>query len=347
MKTMKALVLDQYKHLDYTDMPVPTLSSDRDILVRIRASAICGSDVHGFDGSTGRRIPPVIMGHEASGEIVEIGNAVSDFSVGDRITFDSTVYCGTCSFCRKGKVNLCDNRKVLGVACAEYRMDGTFAEYVVIPDHIAYRMPEGLSFEEAALAEPTAVAAHALAITPVELNDTTAVVGTGLIGLLLIQLLRASSSGKIIALDTDPSRRETARAFGADVGLDPADPQTADTVKVLTGGRGIDRVFEAVGATNPIKTAVSIARKGGSVTLIGNVSPSIELPLQSVVTREITLYGSCAMAGEYPAVLDMMVRKKIEVRPLISAIAPLSEGQKWFEKLYAREVGLLKVVLTP
>src|SRR5690554_409761 len=132
---MKALVMESYKELHYQDVPTPSVTSTHDVLVRVKAAAICGSDVHGFDGSTGRRKPPVIMGHEASGEIVDVGEQVKDFHIGDRVTFDSTIYCGTCRYCRNGEVNLCDNRRVLGVSCDEYRQDGTFAEFVLVPDH--------------------------------------------------------------------------------------------------------------------------------------------------------------------------------------------------------------------
>ncbi|MFA7566140.1 MAG: galactitol-1-phosphate 5-dehydrogenase [Alkalispirochaeta sp.] len=349
---MKALVLENYKNLVYKDVPDPGPVGERDLLVRVRATAICGSDVHGYDGSTGRRIPPVIMGHESAGEVAAVGPGVRNFSPGDRITFDSTVYCGECTFCREGAVNLCENRQVLGVSCDEYRRDGAFAEYLVIPERIAYRIPEGLSYPEAAVTEPMAVAAHAIRLTPLSFNDTTAVVGAGLIGLSLIQLLKASGSGTIIALDTDPDRLKVAQSFGADITLDPREESTVQKITAATdrGGAhrsGVDRVFEAVGATEPIATAIQIARKGGSVTLIGNVSPTVEIPLQSVVTRQISLIGSCAIAGEYPLVLDLMARKKVDVRPLISATAPLSEGAEWFKRLYAREAGLLKVVLEP
>ena len=344
---MKALVMETYKSLLYKDVPEPTLSGSHDMLVRVKAVSICGSDVHGFDGSTGRRRPPVIMGHEASGEIVRIGKDVTDFTVGDRITFDSTIYCGSCRFCRSGDMNLCDNRKVLGVSCEEYRQDGAFAEYVLIPDRIAFRIPDALSYVEAAMTEPAGVAAHAARITPIGLHDSMAVVGSGLIGLLLIQILRASTSGVIIALDTDAQRREVSLQFGADVAFDPADPELQAKIALEIGPGGVDRVFEAVGATAPIKTAISIVRKGGSVTLIGNVSPNVEIPLQQVVSRQISLLGSCAINGEYPLVLDLIARKKIDVMPLVSAVAPLSEGQQWFERLYAREPGLLKVVLEP
>ncbi|MCE1195912.1 alcohol dehydrogenase catalytic domain-containing protein [bacterium] len=344
---MKALVLEDYKRFVYRDYPDPKLRGPDDVLVRVRAAAICGSDVHGMDGSTGRRVPPVVMGHEAAGEIVEVGAEVSDFAPGDRVTFDSTEYCGECFHCRRGEVNLCENRRVLGVSCAEYRRDGAFAEYIVLPRRILYRIPEGLDFVGASIAEPAAVAAHAAAITPTAMGDSMAVVGAGLIGLLLIQILRAHSPAAIIALETDPERRAAALAAGASAALDPAAPGTRAAILSLSGGRGVDRCFEAVGATAPIATAIAATRKGGSVTLIGNVSPTVEIPLQSVVTRQIALLGSCATAGEYPLVLDLLSKGAIDARSIVSAVAPLSEGASWFSRLYAREKGLLKVVLEP
>ena len=344
---MKALLMEEYRILKYTEFPDPKPQNSHDILVKIKAVAICGSDVHGFDGSTGRRKPPIIMGHEAAGEIVETGSEVKAFKKGGRITFDSTIYCGECFYCRNGMVNLCDNRMVLGVSCDEYRRHGAFAEYVVIPERIAVPLPDDLSYEEAACTEPAAVAAHAVRRTPISLNETVAVVGSGLIGNLVIQMLKNSGAGKIIALDTDPSRRETALSFGADLALDPADSDLAKKITEAGNGRGADRVIEAVGSSAPINTAISIVRKGGSVTLVGNISPSVEIPLQAVVSRELSLKGSCAISGEYPLALDLMARKKIDVKALISATAPLSEGEAWMNKLYNREGNLLKVVLLP
>jgi (R,R)-butanediol dehydrogenase/meso-butanediol dehydrogenase/diacetyl reductase/L-iditol 2-dehydrogenase len=218
---------------------------------------------------------------------------------------------------------------------------------VVVPEHICYHLPDGLSYEEAAMTEPTAVAAHAFRLTPAGLNDSVAIVGSGLIGLLLLDIVKASVSGKVFALDTDENRRKVALARGADAVFDPMDPDLGKKILDLTAGRGVDRVFEAVGATAPIQTALSIVRKGGSVVLIGNLSAKIELPLQRVVTGQISLVGSCAIGGEYPIVLDMMVRRKIDVASLISKKAPLSEGHAWIDKLSKREDNLLKVALIP
>lgn len=342
---MKALMLEEYKKFVYQDVPSPRITNAADVLIRIKATGICGSDVHGMDGSTGRRRPPIIMGHEASGIIEEVGSGVKSYQAGDRVTFDSTIWCGECFYCRRGEVNLCDNRRVLGVSCEEYRRDGAFAEYVVVPQHILYPLPEAVDFTEAALTEPLAVAAHAAAITPCGLNDSIVVVGAGLIGLLLIQVLRATSSGKIVALDVEKGKLDLALKFGADATFDAADPLTPQAVREITAGRDADRAFEAVGASAPIAVALACVRKGGSVTLIGNVSPKIELPLQSVVTRQIALFGSCAIAGEYAIALDLMSRKKVDVRALVSATPPLSEGASWLQRLYNRESGLMKVVM--
>src|SRR3954454_10244173 len=142
---MKALLLTEYKKLELTDIPVPEIGPE-EVLIRVRACGICGSDVHGFDGSTGRRIPPVVMGHEASGVIEKIGSSVKSLAPGDRVAFDSMISCGKCQFCRRGHMNLCDNRQVLGVSCGEYRRNGAFAEYVAVPQHIIFKLPDSLSF---------------------------------------------------------------------------------------------------------------------------------------------------------------------------------------------------------
>ena len=344
---MKAMVLKEYKYLEIEDIPIPHIEAADELLVRVKATAICGSDIHGFDGSTGRRKPPLVMGHEASGVVESVGSEVKSLKIGDRVTFDSTVWCGECYFCRQGQVNLCDKRRVLGVSCDEYRKDGTFAEYVIVPERIVYKLPDNVAFEEAALTEPVSVAMHAFDITGMKPGENAAVIGSGLIGLLLIQIIRAYSPHLIIAFDTDEKRRKAAIEAGADIALDPQDPESHKTVLSMTNNRGVDRAFEAVGASAAIGTAIESVRKGGSVTLIGNISNKAEIPLQSVVTRQIALLGSCAISGEYPISLALMANRTIDVRQVISAIAPLEEGPLWFERLYKREPGLLKVVLTP
>src|SRR5689334_2437607 len=302
---MQAMLLKEYMHLEVVEMPEPGIGPD-DVLVKVRACGICGSDVHGLDGSTGRRLPPLVMGHEAAGEVVRCGSNVTDLKPGERVTFDSTVYCGRCFFCARGEFNLCDNREVLGVSPGPYRRHGAFAEYVSVPRRIMYRLPDNLSFEQAALIEAVSVGVHAVNLTPITLGDTAVVVGSGMIGLLTIQAVKHAGAGRVIAIDTDDGRLRLARELGA---IEAFNPKTCDApaaVRAMTEGRGAAVALECVGATEPIRTAIECVRKGGAVTLVGNIAPEINLPLQAVVTRQIRVQGSCASNGEYPASIELM-----------------------------------------
>ena len=219
---MKALVLREYVKLVYEDVPRPEIAPD-EVLVKVEACGICGSDVHGLDGSTGRRQPPLIMGHEASGVVAEAGPAVQGWAAGDRVTFDSTIYRLDDWYTRRGLYNLSDGRMVLGVSPGEYRRHGAFAEYVAVPQHILYRLPAGVSFEQAAMVEPVAVAAHAVGLTPIAVGDTAVVVGAGMIGLCLVQVLRAAGCARVFAVDLEPEKRELAREAGGRRRPRPAD----------------------------------------------------------------------------------------------------------------------------
>ncbi|HEV2447260.1 MAG TPA: galactitol-1-phosphate 5-dehydrogenase [Candidatus Sulfopaludibacter sp.] len=342
---MEALLLKQYKQLEMVEMAVPEIGPD-DILVRVRACGICGSDVHGFDGSTGRRIPPLVMGHEASGEVAGSGANVHDLREGDRVTFDSTIYCGDCFYCRRGEVNLCDNREVLGVSPGPYRRHGAFAEFVAVPRRIVYRLPDGLRYEQAALIEAVSVAVHAVSLGPQNVQSAV-VVGAGMIGVLAVQALRAAGCSHVIAIDVDDARLEQARRLGAAATINSRAAGAPDLVRQMSGGRGVELAVECVGATDPIRTAIACTRKGGAVTLVGNVAPNIDLPLQEVVTRQLRLQGSCASSGEYPRCIELMASGEIQVDPLISAVAPLAEGPGWFDRLYRRDGNLMKVILRP
>jgi L-iditol 2-dehydrogenase len=343
---MKALELVAYNHFDYRDVPDPEPNED-EVLVRVRAVGICGSDVHGQDGSTGRRIPPVIMGHEAAGEIAAVGSAVTDITVGERVTFDSTLYCGECFYCRRGEINFCENRRVLGVSADEYRQNGAFAEYVAVPARGIYRLPDEVSYEQAAMVEPVSIAMHAAEITPHETGEAAVVVGAGIIGTLLVQVLRATGYGPVIAADIDNRKLETAARLGADRVVNTKTEELRPVVAELTEGRGARSAFDAVGLQASFDSAVASVRRGGTVTVIGNFSPKIEVPLQYLVTRQIRLQGSNASSGEYPACLEMIRRGTIALDPLISAVAPLSEGAEWFRRLHEGNEGLMKVILTP
>ena len=343
---MKALLLSEYKKLSVVDMPTPDIADD-EVLVRVHACGICGSDIHGYDGSTGRRIPPLVMGHEAAGVIERAGAAVSNFKPGDRVTFDSTVSCGKCRFCREGQINLCDNRTVLGVSCGDYRRHGAFAEYVSVPARILYKLPDRLPFERAALIEAVSIAVHAVGRHPPGPDETVVVVGSGMIGVLVIQVLKTKGCRNIIAVDVDEEKLALAMRLGAARGLNPKERDVPAAVRELTGGSGADASFEVVGHSDTVQTAVRSVRKGGTVVLIGNLSPKVELPLQEVVSRELSVLGSCASSGEYPECIDLLASGSVNVDPLVSLKAPLEDAPALFDRLYRGDKNLMKVIIQP
>ncbi|MGA7156181.1 MAG: galactitol-1-phosphate 5-dehydrogenase [Acidobacteriaceae bacterium] len=343
---MEALVLEEVRELHLREVPRPS-AGPHDVLIQVKACGICGSDVHGYDGSTGRRIPPLIMGHEAAGVITEVGRHVRSFKPGDRVTFDSTISCGDCRYCRSGDVNLCLNRQVLGVSCADYRRNGAFAEYVSVPENIVYSLPDDFPYEKAALIEAVSIAVHAARISSIKQGSTAVVIGAGMIGILAIQAFKYYGCTTVFAVDLEESKLEMARSVGASQTFLATDPELFDKLNAAAGAEGIDIAVEVVGAQKSVATAIEAVRRGGTVTLIGNLSPKVEIPLQTVVTRQLRLLGSCASAGEYPECITLMQSGAIDVDPLISAVAPLSEGPAWFSRLYARQPGLMKVILRP
>ncbi len=344
---MKALVLEEYKKFVYKDVPTP-VPGEGEVLVRVMACAVCGSDVHGMDGSTGRRRPPIIMGHEASGVIELAGPGVREFKAGDRVTFDSTIYCGKCDMCRAGDVNLCAARRVLGVSCEDYRLDGAFAEYVAVPEYVLYRLPDRVSFQQAAMVEPLAIACHAAARAPVTPGACAVIVGVGTIGMLTLQVVRAMGAETVIAVDIDDAKLADALANGATAAVNSKDADAVEQILALTpGGKGANLAYDATGITQTVDLCLKSLALNGKAVLIGNLAPKVDFPLQWVVTRQISLFGSCASAGEYKQCLRLIEEGKVDVDALISKAVPLREGNEWINRVYAREPGLNKIVLIP
>jgi L-iditol 2-dehydrogenase len=347
---MKALLLSAPGTLALADIEVPE-PGPGEIRIRVAACGICGSDVHGFTGSTGRRIPPLVMGHEAAGTVDALGPGVTDIAVGDRVALDSTVFCGACAHCRAGSENLCTHRQVLGVSCGTYRRHGCFAEYAVVPRRIAYPIPDTMNFLSAALLEPLTIALHAVHLGNAGPGTRSAVVvGAGTIGLAVVASLAAKGVRRIAAIDLDADRLAAARRLGATetfVAGPEAGAAAAAWGTSSPDTDGADLVVEAVGATPAVQTAVAAATRGSTVVLVGNVSPTIDLPLQAVVTRQLRLQGSCAAAGCYPEAIRLVASGVVDLSGFVSRVAPLAEGPQWFDRLHHREPGLVKVVLEP
>ena len=343
---MKALVHTAPLKFELRDVPVPQPQDD-EVLIRVRAVGICGSDVHGYTGTTGRRIPPIIMGHEASGVVETVGRAVTAIGPGERVTFDSTVYCNQCPACRMGQVNLCQSRKIIGVSTPTFRAEGAMAEYVVVPHWIIHKLPAAVSFEEAAMIEPAGVGMHAARITPIDVNDVVLVIGAGQIGLLAMQGARIKGAGTLVVMDVKEDRLAFAKKLGADVTIHSGAGDPAVALQQAIGRPDADVVFEAVGLEATVALGIRLTKLGGNLTLIGNVTPKIQVNLQEIISRELTIRGSAAIAGEYPACLNYIAQGRLHVKPLISRIVPLSEGQASFDALHHGEAGLMKILLRP
>ena len=342
---MKALLHTKPYCLEYTDFPDPQLGDD-ELLVRVKACGICGSDVHGFTGKTGRRIPPLIMGHEAAGVVQGIGKNARGFRKGDRVCFDSTVYCNKCAACRAGKYNRCVSRQVLGVSVPEFKRHGAFAEYVAVPWWIVAGIPDNMSFVQAALLEPVSIGMHAANRARISIGDTVVVVGAGAIGLFVLQACKLKGA-RVIICDINDFRLDVARELGAEVLVNPTKSSLKDKVLKVSDGAGADVAFEVVGFAQTFADAISVTKTGGYLVAVGNLQKTAEFNLQELVARELTFTGSYASSGEFREGIDLVASGKINVEPLISDVLPLREGPSAFDRLLKAQENLLKIVLEP
>jgi L-iditol 2-dehydrogenase len=343
---LKALVHTKPYVLEYRDCPDPPLGED-DVLVRVKACGICGSDVQGYTGKTGRRIPPIIMGHEAAGIVEKVGGNVKGFAPGERVCFDSTVYCNRCPACLDGLYNRCVKRQVLGVSTPEFRRHGAMAELVAVPYWIVDRLPDEMSFVEAVMLEPASIAVHAANRAPIAPGDVVAVIGAGTIGLCILQAAKLRGAQTTVACDINNFRLDLARRIRADMCINPRSADMKMEIFNCTDGLGADVAFEAVGLAETFRQAMSITRTGGTLTAVGNLARGIEFNLQELVCRELTFRGSYASAGEFRASIELIASGKIDIQPLVSEVLPLADGPGAFQRLHKAEENLLKIILKP
>lgn len=334
---MKALVYMGPGNLRIEQRPIPNCRED-EVLIRVVCCGICGSDVAGYLGKTGRRIPPMIMGHEFSGIIEKVGAHVKEWSPGDRVTAQPIRFCGECAFCRRGLTNLCSNQSMLGVL----ETDGAMAEYVKVSAKQVVLLPQEVDYRVAALAEPFAVAYNAVMKAEVA-GANVAVVGSGTIGLMVIAALRMRGAARIYAMDLQEDKREIALLLGADVAFDPRNEDAFAEMIQATGG-GVDVAFEAVGASASVVSAMSSLKKTGTAVWIGNMSPTIELNMQQIVTRELKIVGNFDYTQESFA---ETVRNmgKLDFSRLIDRTISLEEAREVFKRLGNREISSIKTII--
>jgi len=337
---MKTAVWYGGKDIRIEDTSTPDVE-DNEVLVKFHAVAICGSDLHAYKGMSKRRKPPLVMGHEFSGEIIEIGKKVKRFSDGERVVVEPLICCGKCKPCKIGKTNVCEERKLIGLDSS-----GAFAEYVSVPENKCHKLLNSVSFEEAALAEPLAVAVHAVNITPVEKGDTVLIIGSGTIGLLMMQVARNGKASNIFATDVYDYLLDLAKKFGANMVINTKDDDIFKTIS--SNVDSIDVVFEAVGLQRTVQQALSIVRCGGCVTLIGMLEDKMELNMLNVAVKEIMIQGSYGYTSDdFKQALKLIASGKVKVKHLITHVLPLDDITKGFELLAEKKENVIKVVLKP
>ncbi|MBI1293698.1 zinc-binding dehydrogenase [bacterium] len=336
---MKALIYKGPWEMTLEEVAEPK-PNPGEVLIDVKAIGICGSDVHGYTGSTGRRWPGMIMGHEFAGVVAAVTDGVSNYTVGDEVVVSPMFSISPTP--ETVPMNWSPNRRLLGV-----EVNGAYADRVTVKASQLFPKPAGLSWQQASLCEPLAVAMHAVQITPMDIMTDVAIIGSGTIGLLVLLAAKLKGAGRVIVIDKMPRRLEMAKQLGADIVINAGEQNAVDVVRELTSG-GVDVTLEAVGYSATAQQAIDITRNGGNVTWIGNSAKMIEIDMQSVVTREITVRGTYAFTDyEFGKSIQAMAGGRIDVQPLIEKVAPLAEGPAYFKQLASGEIDLVKVVLEP
>lgn len=335
---MKALVYYGPKDIRISEIEEPKVNKN-EVLVKVEACGICGSDVHGYLGITGRRIPPMVMGHEFTGTVQYLGEDVEDISIGDRVVVYPARFCSRCEFCKVGLTNLCINRTVFGVM----NVNGAMAEYVAVPKENILKLPENIDFIKGTFLEPLSVAYRAVKTAGNVLNKNVLIVGAGTIGLLILQVVIFGGARSIIISDINDERLEIAKRLGADIVLNPEreDIKTLISQNILDG---IDIAFEAVGLEVTVNQALNNLKNRGTCVFVGNAMKNITVDMQNIVTRELRIFGTYTFTiEEFKESVSLLER--INIKEMLSKVVPLEEGPKAFEELAKKDSNLLKVVL--
>ena len=340
---MKAAVLYRVRDLRLEDVMTPKIKDD-EVLIRIHATGICGTDIHIYRGEWKTRMP-IILGHEFSGVIAEIGRGVSNLNVDDPVVAEPNIPCGSCYFCRMSERNyFCENLQAVGVT-----INGAFAEYVKIKAANVYRLPKDLSLEEAALIEPLACCIRGVDQAGIRIGDTVAIIGAGPIGLILLQLAKLAGASMLIQTDMEDARLKMARKLGADYVINITEEDPVEAIKRLTNGYGTDVAIEAVGSPKAITQAMRATRRGGRLNIFG-VSPQDavwEVKPFELYDKELTITTSYRSPFTFQRAVKIVSSRKVNLKPLISHVFRLEEIQRAFEVAEKRLEDAVKVLVKP
>jgi 2-desacetyl-2-hydroxyethyl bacteriochlorophyllide A dehydrogenase len=339
---MKAAVWHGGKDVKIQEVPEPEVKTG-EVLVRVKAAGICGSDVHAFEGKSKRRVPPLILGHEFSGVVADVGTGVLDFRNGDRVVVEPAISCGKCEPCSNGRTDICLEIRFIGL-----HLPGAFAEYVTVPASKCYKLPDSVSFDEAALVEPLSVATHAVNMTPTKVGDNLLIVGSGVVGLMILQVARLGISGSIFVSDLIDYKLDLAKRLGANVIIHSRREDVSKRVGELTKGKGVDVVMEAVGVQATLQQAMTVVKKGGMVTVTGLLEQMMNVDMMKLVTNEITMRGGYLYtSAEFKTSLDLVATGTVQLKPLITHSFPLGNISDAVDLLTEGKEQHVKILLKP
>lgn len=340
---MRAALIDKPLSIKLTDVPEPVITKGNEVKIKTVVTGICGSEVHAFHGTHPFRIPPVVSGHEVAGIIVEVGSEVTKFKVGDRVTVEPHYGCGTCEMCEKGLYNICPEKLVLG----SKGWIGSFGEYFVVPEQTVIKLPDNLSFEEGALIEPVAVGMHAVKLSSLGVGDTTAIIGTGPIGLGVMLSAKLAGASKIIMTDALDYNLKIAQEMGCKDTINITKENARQKVSVLTGGKGVDVTFIAFGSESTFADALHITKRGGTIVEIAIMSAPVRITVSILQLNEKKLIGSNMYTRrDFEIVIDAIANGKINVKPLISKVMPIEDVKKAMEIVDKKTENVIKVLLS-
>lgn len=312
---MKASRFLGNKTFAVADLPTPH-AGPGELVLRNQVCGVCGTDVHIYHGEPGSADvnPPVVLGHEYSGEVVEVGEGVTGFAVGDHVTVDPNIYCGHCAYCQNGKKQLCPSMEAIGVT-----RDGGFAQYSRIPASQAFKLEPTVPWEAAAMAEPLACCLHGIDLAGIQVGDKVCVVGGGAIGLLMVQLAKLSGASQIVLSEPNEKRRQVGLQVGANAALDPTRPDAQEAFAQVLGG-GANVVIECVGNVPAVKSAFQFAGKGATVLLfsVPKVDATFDLPLFDVYKKELTIKGSFVNPDTHARAVALINSGKVDFDPIIT-----------------------------
>lgn len=311
------------KHFEIREVEIPK-APEGWVVIQNKFCGVCGTDVHIYHGEPGSADvnPPVILGHEYSGIVTEVGEGVTNVKVGDHVTVDPNIYCGECEYCRQGKKQMCESMQAVGVT-----MNGGFAEYSVVPKAQAFKLDDSVPFEAGAMAEPVACCLHGIDIAGIRAGDTVCVVGGGAIGLILVQLAKLSGASKVVLSEPNALRRKIGSELGADFCVDPMQDGYLDEVVDFLGEKGADVVIECVGNNAAVQSAFDFAKKGATVLLfsVPKVDAEYSLHLFDVFKKELTIKGSFVNPDTHSRAVKLINSGKINLMPIITHKYPIEK----------------------